>query len=260
MEIYRKSMREALEETRAYRDPKNVTEIVGGQGHMTITQDDKVLIIKTKDWQVYKAKGWQKKESVEEEGHLSYDEWLKQVKGIEKGAYGITGDEHTKYSKEWKAYQKEELEEKLEVKWDKSKEGWYDKQGRRRYLGKGATMDLLKKQIDKAKATGDWSTFDIKKEFFDIEEVELDEAISPDKVKSYTRSNDHFGARIYIAQQMRDKDMELIYQSLETMHRKYGNTVGNSAVQLRDKIEKLLYGKIVGKWGTKAGDKIIKEL
>ena len=54
--------------------------------------------------------------------------------------------------------------------------------------------------------------------------------------------------------------MENIYQSLETMHRKYGNIVGNNAVQFRDKIEKLLYGKIVGKWGTKAGDKIIKEL
>ena len=39
----------------------NLEEIVGGQGHMTITQDDKVLIIKTRDWQTYKAKGWVKK-------------------------------------------------------------------------------------------------------------------------------------------------------------------------------------------------------
>ncbi len=38
------------------------------------------------------------------EGNLSYDEWLKQVKGIEKGAHGINSDEHAKYSKEWKAY------------------------------------------------------------------------------------------------------------------------------------------------------------
>ena len=88
----------------------------------------------------------------------------------------------------------------------------------------------------------------------------IDEAISPDKVKAYTRSNDHFGARIYVAQQMRDKDMEQIYQGLELLHRRYGSFVGNAAVQTRDKIEKLLYGKIVGKWGTKAGDRIIKEL
>ena len=94
----------------------------------------------------------------------------------------------------------------------------------------------------------------------DYKPEKIDEAISPDKVKAYTRSNDHFGARIYVAQQMRDKDMESIYQGLETMHRKYGNIVGNNAVQFRDKIEKLLYGKIVGKWGTTAGDKIIKEL
>ena len=39
----------------------NLEEIVGGKGEMTITQDDKVLIIKTRDWQTYKAKGWVKK-------------------------------------------------------------------------------------------------------------------------------------------------------------------------------------------------------
>ena len=35
---------------------------------------------------------------------LSYDNWLKKVKGIEKGAHGIKGDEHTKLSKQWKDY------------------------------------------------------------------------------------------------------------------------------------------------------------
>ena len=207
---------------------------------------------------------------------LSYDNWLKKIKGIEKGAHGIKGDEHTKLSKQWKDYRKEEVEleegrmkelhtliqqgksaeeiakimkldvktvkalmpkenldevsppgwggsvkamkkhadidnpyalawhmknkgdkphykdkdgppvkkdkykdeqmteeltEKLEVKWDKDKEGWYDKQGRRRYLGKAATQDLLGKQIDKAKASGDWSSFDIKSSY---EEKETD--------------------------------------------------------------------------------------
>ena len=32
---------------------------------------------------------------------LSYDNWLKKVKGIDKGAHGIKGDEHTKLSKQW---------------------------------------------------------------------------------------------------------------------------------------------------------------
>ena len=158
---------------------------------------------------------------------LSYDNWLKKVKGIEKGAHGIKGDEHTKLSKQWKDYrgkdklaasyeqvelkevsppgwggsvkamkkhadidnpyalawhmknkgdkphykdkdgtpvkkdkykdeQMEQVTEKLDVKWDKDKEGWFDKQGKRRYLGKGATTDLMRKAIDKAKKTGDW--------------------------------------------------------------------------------------------------------
>ena len=41
---------------------------------------------------------------------LSYDNWLKKVKGIEKGAHGIKGDEHTKLSKQWRDYKKEEVE------------------------------------------------------------------------------------------------------------------------------------------------------
>ena len=41
---------------------------------------------------------------------LSYDNWLKQVKGIEKGVHGTKGDEHTKLSKQWRDYKKEEVE------------------------------------------------------------------------------------------------------------------------------------------------------
>ena len=67
----------------------------------------------------------------------------------------------------------EELTEKLEVKWDKDKEGWYDKQGRRRYLGKAATQDLLGKQIAKAKASGDWSTFDLDRSRFEEKETDM---------------------------------------------------------------------------------------
>jgi len=38
---------------------------------------------------------------------LSYDKWLKQVKGIERGARGISADQHIKFSKEWKSYKGE---------------------------------------------------------------------------------------------------------------------------------------------------------
>ncbi len=40
---------------------------------------------------------------------LSYDNWLKKVKKIKKGAHGITGPQHTKYSKEWKTYRGHEI-------------------------------------------------------------------------------------------------------------------------------------------------------
>jgi hypothetical protein len=40
-------------------------------------------------------------------GKLSYDNWLKQTKGIERGAKGISADQHIKFSKEWKSYKNE---------------------------------------------------------------------------------------------------------------------------------------------------------
>jgi len=223
---------------------------------------------------------------------LSYDNWLKKIKGIEKGAHGIKGDEHTKLSKQWKDYRKEEVElqegrmkelhtliqqgksaeeiakimkldvktvkslmpkenidevsppgwggsvkamkkhadidnpyalawhmknkgdkphykdkdgapvkkdkykdeqmeqvtEKLDVKWDKDKEGWYDKQGRRRYLGKGATTDLMHKAIAKAKKTGDWvKSFDMDKHRY----------LSGEKEKTEMKKEDHDCAKVH---------------------------------------------------------------
>ena len=78
--IYKKTMRESLEEARDYRDPttEGGPPKDGGPGSGAHNHDNA--------------------------SSLSYDEWLKQVKGIEKGAHGITGNEHDKYSKEWRAY------------------------------------------------------------------------------------------------------------------------------------------------------------
>ena len=61
--IYKKTMREALEQARNYRDTSDI----------------------------------------EEGYPMSYDEWLKKDKGIKKGAHGINSDEHAKYSAEWRA-------------------------------------------------------------------------------------------------------------------------------------------------------------
>ena len=50
----------------------------------------------------------------------------------------------------------EQLDEALDVKWDSNKQGWFDRQGRRRYLGVMATNKLMAKALDKAKKTGDF--------------------------------------------------------------------------------------------------------
>ena len=53
------------------------------------------------------------------------------------------------------------LEEALKVKYDKTKQGWFDDKGRRRYLGIAATNALMKKKLDHAIKTGDWTSFDV---------------------------------------------------------------------------------------------------
>ena len=104
-----------------------------------------------------------------------------------------------------------------------------------------------------------WSDF---KKPLDMEykPEKIDEGLRLDTIRQMTKSNDHFGARIYIAQQMRDSGLELIYQGLEKAHRAYGSYIGNNAVITRDKLEKVLYSKINGKWGTKLGKDIIGNL
>ena len=112
-----------------------------------------------------------------------------------KMAYGILNDPRYKggnYSGAFKAIEKiakglashpdvanalkranEELEEAMKLKYDKGKEGWYDEKGRRRYLSIGATNAIMRKKLDHAMKTGDWTDFN-------KEEVSLDER-SPTK-------------------------------------------------------------------------------
>ena len=94
----------------------------------------------------------------------------------------------------------------------------------------------------------------------ELEESELNEALNINIVKGMTQRNDHFGARLYIAEQMSDKEMMTIYQGLGLAHDNYNRYVGNSALTVRQKLETVLKGKIVGTYGSQKGEEIIKAL
>ena len=232
---------------------------------------------------------------------------MKQVKGIEKGAHGIKGDEHAKYSKEWQAYKKEEVKEDFKagdkVKYVGDNPRYKDKTGTISHIatGKGPynhlvtgiikgaiavdPKDLVKEEVEEAKTAGgalaqghlETMTDQRFKEFYgmtkdeyikkhgdprkeELEESELNEALNINIVKGMTQRNDHFGARLYIAEQMRDKHMIAIYQGLGLAHDNYNRYVGNSALTVRQKLETVLKGKIVGTYGSAKGEEIIKAL
>ena len=251
MTIYTKTMREALQEideagklARQFKDPK--TEYMVSKGDTTI-------VIDKKDWPTYKAKGWALAEEVKLDDTI-IDVFEETIRLNE------FSDAHIK---------------QLQIAY-------------RPLRGKRLSMDQIKKlegmikkmSVSQMKTVAHadipflasmtkthlvlhkgmkWSDFKRPLDM-DYKPEELDEGLQLGIVKGMTQRNDHFGARLYVAQQMRDKDMIAIYHGLGIAHDKYGSYAGNFPIQLRDKIEKLLYGKIVGKWGTKAGDKIIKEL
>ena len=126
--MYRKRMSEALQEARAYRDPVNEDKGFSSQ-------------------QIKMAYG------VLNDPRYKQGNYSGAVRAIEKIARGLSN--HPDVANALRRAN-EELEEALEVKWDSNKQGWFDKQGRRRYLGKMATNKLMSKAIDKAKETGDF--------------------------------------------------------------------------------------------------------
>ena len=113
--MYKKTMREALKEARAYRDP--IDEGITGNIQKAIT--------------IAKKMG----------GNMTGA-----IKEIEKIARGLSN--HPDVANALRRAN-EELEEALEVKWDSNKQGWFDKQAKRRYLGIGQTNALMKRHLTK---------------------------------------------------------------------------------------------------------------
>ena len=257
--IYAKTMRDALQEARNYRDTSDIEELDIEEG----------------------------------KGFLEYDEWLKQEKGIAKGAYGVNSDEHAKYSAEWRAYVKGLFGKLPPIKKESNLEEIVGGQGDMTITKDGGVMIIKSKdwQTYKAKgwakktnesldlsATGDTITSNASQE---VEGEELDEVhfsnrgeppapkgmhklrsgrdvpSSPKvdkihkKVAAMTDRNDHFGATIQLAKECGDKDLVQIYKSLELMHRKYG-VVGNKSIELRQIFSPVLNNQLDRKFGKYA--------
>jgi len=217
--MYKKTMREALEQTRAYRDPVNEDRGFSSQ-------------------QIKQAYG------VLNDPRYKQGNYSGAYKAIEKIAKGLAS--HPDVANALKRAN-EELEEAktaggalaqghLETMTDQRFKEFY-----------GMTKDeYIKKHGDPRKE--------------ELEESELNEALNINIVKGMTQRNDHFGARLYIAEQMRDKEMMTIYQGLGLAHDNYNRYVGNSALMVRQKLESALKVKIVGQYGRQKGEEIIKAL
>jgi hypothetical protein len=60
-------------------------------------------------------------------------------------------------------------------------------------------------------------------------------------IRAKTASNNHFEARRYIADRiLKDKKLADAYKSLEMIHNTYGSIIGNDAITLRQRLEKML--------------------
>ena len=60
-------------------------------------------------------------------------------------------------------------------------------------------------------------------------------------IRAKTASNNHFEARRYIADRiLKDKKLADAYKSLEMIHDTYAREIGNDAITLRQRLEKMM--------------------
>mgnify|MGYP000035102478 CR=1 FL=1 len=60
-------------------------------------------------------------------------------------------------------------------------------------------------------------------------------------IRAKTARNDHFETRRYIADRiLKDKKLADAYKALETIHNTYGSIIGNDAITIRQRLEKML--------------------
>ena len=120
----------------------------------------------------------------------------------------------------------EQLDEALDVKWDSNKQGWFDRQGRRRYLGVMATNKLMAKALDKAKKTGDFINPYKLKHGQRPEETELEEAFSKKDFQKLETTNDHTEAAKKLINMFGTNQEKKTMADIERRHEKTGYISG----------------------------------
>ena len=94
------------------------------------------------------------------------------------------------------------------------------------------------------------------------EEV-VTEAVSAaqvNQIQRMTDRNNHFGVRIELARIAGDKELMQHYASLEKMHSKLGGVIGNSALEVRQKLESVLKNRLQRKFNDKDADRLMGAL
>ena len=233
-------MSDALQEARAYSLISEVMVFKGGRG----------MSVSKKDLPVFRAKGWKLKEELEEAnmkrllqalqdklskegGAAGFDDLKKTAKtmGVDltpdmlKNMPGIMQHRDGDYILEG-TITEEELDEALDVKWDSNKQGWFDRQGRRRYLGVMATNKLMAKALDKAKKTGDFINPYKLKHGQKPEETELEEAFSKKDFQKLEQSNDHTEAAKKLIDMFGTSDEKKEMNDIKARHEKTGYISG----------------------------------
>ena len=60
-------------------------------------------------------------------------------------------------------------------------------------------------------------------------------------IRAKTASNNHFEARRYIAKEiLKDTNLAATYTSLEMIHDKYARVIGNDAITIRQRLERMM--------------------
>ena len=116
----------------------------------------------------------------------------------------------------------EELDEALDVRYDTKKQGWFDRQGKRRYLGKMATNALMKKALDKAIRTGDFINPYKLKHGQKPEETELEEAFTKKDFQKLETTNDHTEAAEKLINMFGTKEEKFAMAAIKARHNMTG--------------------------------------